>query len=185
MSSLLWHHTQLWLYGHWLPGDERGFRSRDHRIHSSGDYKHRPPQGEHAKLHEYAKAQLQSQPIALTDAQRRRIGELIVRWFSLKSMSLAAVSVGGAHTHVLAALPRMHEDATIGKLKRYVSTESSRQDASIPSRLFAGKGEPKPVMTREHFFASYEYITKKHAREGAWTWGANEALLAQWWPEAF
>ncbi|HEX3314753.1 MAG TPA: hypothetical protein VHR72_07680 [Gemmataceae bacterium] len=26
-------------YGSWLPGNPRGFRSRKHRIHSSGDYK--------------------------------------------------------------------------------------------------------------------------------------------------
>ena len=25
-------------YSSWLPGDARGFRNRDHRIHSSGDY---------------------------------------------------------------------------------------------------------------------------------------------------
>jgi hypothetical protein len=36
----------------WLHGDKRGFRSREHRMQSSGDYKHRPPE-EHAGLRKY------------------------------------------------------------------------------------------------------------------------------------
>jgi len=182
MPSSGWHHTQLWLYGHWLPGDARGFRSRDHRIHSGGDYKHRPPPGEHAALRAHAAGLLTSQPITLTDSQRQLVGELIVRWFELKQTPLAAVSVGGAHCHVMSLLLTGQEDATIGKVKRYASAESTRRDASIPSRLFAGKGEPGPVTTRDHFIASYEYITEKHAREGTWIWGADDELLAKWWP---
>ncbi len=176
-----WRHTQIWLYGHWLPGDPRGFRSRDHRIHSGGDYKHRPPQGEHANLHAHATGQLKAHPVTLTPAQRRIAGALIVQWFTMKHIPLAAVSVSGAHAHILAQLPRMEEDVTVGKVKRYVSTQASRQDASIPSRLFAGKGEPKAVATHDHFVAAYDYITVKHAREGAWIWGADVDQLATWW----
>lgn len=36
-----WHHIILTTYGSWLPGDLRGFRTRDHREHVEGDY--RPP----------------------------------------------------------------------------------------------------------------------------------------------
>jgi hypothetical protein len=37
----------------WLPGDQRGFRNRQHRIHSSGDYKNPPPRWEHEGLRRY------------------------------------------------------------------------------------------------------------------------------------
>ncbi len=46
-----WWHNILSTHGSWLPGNPRGFRSRNHRIHSSGDYKNPPPLGEHAGLH--------------------------------------------------------------------------------------------------------------------------------------
>ena len=179
--ALRWRHTQIWLYGHWLPGDARGFRSRDHRIHSSGDYKHRPPKGEHANLHAHAAALLKAQPITLSQQQRRLVGELIVRWFDMKKPALAAVCVGGAHTHLLCQLPRGDEDATVGKVKRYASAQATKRDASIPSRLFAGKGEPKLVKDWEHLCLAYEYVTVKHAREGAWVWGVGMQTLAQLW----
>ncbi|MEX1088840.1 MAG: hypothetical protein WEC36_06395, partial [Phycisphaeraceae bacterium] len=150
MSPLRWYHTQIWLYGHWLPGDAKGFRSRNHRVHSSGDYKQLPPAGEHAGLYRHAKALLKGQPITLTSAQRQCVGPLIVRWFELKELAIAAVSVGGAHAHLLGMLPVGDEDAMIGKVKRYASAESSRRDAMIPSKLFAGKGEPKRVENWPH-----------------------------------
>jgi hypothetical protein len=181
MSSLRWYHTQIWLYGHWLPGDPRGFRSHDHRIHSSGDYKHRPPTGEHAGLNRHARNRLKNQPITLSDSQRECIGQLLVRWFELKQRPLAAASVGGAHAHLLAALPGDAVDATIGKVKRYASTESRRRDATLPSKLFALKGEPKSVRDFEHFAVAYDYVVEKHAREGAWTWGRGERLLGELW----
>jgi hypothetical protein len=178
-----WYHTQLWLYGHWLPGDSRGFRNRDHRIHSSGDYKHRPPAGEHAALHAHARSLLKQQPILLTHAQRELVGQFIVRWFGLKDILLAAASVGAAHSHLLCMLPLGAEDMTIGKAKRYASVESRRCDVAIPSQLFAAKGEPKRVADWAHFQECFEYITVKHAREGAWVWGADPGDLQQLWQE--
>jgi hypothetical protein len=40
-----WRHVIIKTRSSWLHGDERGFRDRGHRIHSSGDYKHGPPKG--------------------------------------------------------------------------------------------------------------------------------------------
>ena len=50
---MLWRHVTLNTKNSWLPGDERGFRNRDHRIHSTGDYKTPPPKQEHAGLRRY------------------------------------------------------------------------------------------------------------------------------------
>ena len=38
-----WYHCVSTTYGAWLYGDARGFRTRHHRRHVDGDYKHRPP----------------------------------------------------------------------------------------------------------------------------------------------
>src|SRR5262249_17500638 len=45
----LWRHVIISTLNSWLPGDPRGFRAVNHKIHSSGDYKN-PPPGEHAGL---------------------------------------------------------------------------------------------------------------------------------------
>jgi len=181
MADLRWFHTQLWLYGHWLPGDPRGFRADGHKVHSSGDYKHRPPEGEHAGLHRYAKARLTQQPITLAADQRRLVGERLIRWFEIKPPILAAVSVGGVHVHLLCELPDQQRDATVGKAKRYASLESRKRDPELPSKLFAKKGEPKVVRDFEHFEMAYDYVVDKHAAEGAWTWGAGKEKLVELW----
>jgi len=48
-----WYHIIVNTRNSWRHGDERGFRSRGHRLHSSGDYQHRPPKHEHACLRRY------------------------------------------------------------------------------------------------------------------------------------
>ena len=40
-----WFHVTAHTYGAWLAGDARGFRTRHHREHVEGDYKHPPPAG--------------------------------------------------------------------------------------------------------------------------------------------
>jgi len=181
MDDLRWFHAQLWLYGHWLPGSDRGFRSTGHRIHCSGDYQQRPPRGEHAGMHRHAKSLLTQQPITLTMHQRQLVGERLIRWFDIKAIPMVAVSVGGAHAHLLCQLPDHERDATIGNAKRYASTEARRADPALPSKLFARKGEPKPVRDFTHFKKAFDYVVNKHRREGAWTRGIDVALLLEYW----
>ena len=175
MSDSAFFHAQLWCYGQWSPGDPRGFRSHDHRVHSSGEYKHRPPEGEHADLHDHAKRQLKQPPVELAVPQRQVIGELVVRWCQIKSHTLIAVACGRVHTHLFVELPRGEAEATIGKMKRYCSTEGSRRDAVIPSPVFARRCEPLIVQSRGHAEQLWPYIVDKHAAEGAWTWGDRAA----------
>jgi hypothetical protein len=49
--GMRWRHCVIGTHNSWLPGDPRGFRAIDHKIHSSGDYKNPPPEGEHSGLH--------------------------------------------------------------------------------------------------------------------------------------
>ena len=55
--GMMWRHVIISTRRSWLHGDGRGFRSRGHRIHSSGDYKDPPPEGEHSGLLEYQRKQ--------------------------------------------------------------------------------------------------------------------------------
>ena len=58
------YHLIWGTYGSWLPGDPRGFRTRRHREHVEGDYKHPPPPGLYEGLHAYATDSLKKPPVA-------------------------------------------------------------------------------------------------------------------------
>src|SRR5688572_3973144 len=101
---LRWRHVILNARRSWLHGDERGFRSRGHRIHSSGDYRNRPPKDEHAGLRRFNEAR-SGEPVSFESAIRTTI----LMHFVLKMRTLGhriiAASLGDQHLQFLAELP--------------------------------------------------------------------------------
>ena len=71
-----WAHVVTSTRGQWLPGDRRGFRSRQHRVHSSGDYRRPPPPEEHEGLRRVAEA-ISTGPVFLATVHRRVVVEAI------------------------------------------------------------------------------------------------------------
>ena len=65
-----WFHCMGSFYGQWLPGDDRGWRERDHRRDVDAGYKHRLPKGLFKDLHDKSKQLLKHAPIELTFEQR-------------------------------------------------------------------------------------------------------------------
>src|SRR5205814_7189946 len=63
--GMMWRHVVISTRRSWLHGDRRGFRSRGHRIHSSGDYRDPPPQGEHEGLLGYHETRAKGPAIKL------------------------------------------------------------------------------------------------------------------------
>jgi len=175
-----WFHVRIWLKGHWLHGDRRGFRTVDHRIHSSGDYKHRPPAGEHAGLHRHMRGRLKHKPFAFSPDQRSLARERWLKWLTGRDYPVAALSVNGAHTHLLAKLPGDDPIATLGWGKKYVSQAMSKVDSAVPSSLFAARGKPKLVRDIDHLRKAWKYILD-HADEGAAVWGAAREDLEKLW----
>ena len=49
-ADFTWYHVVLTMYGAWLPGDARGFRTPRGRVAVTGDYKHPPPAGKYDSL---------------------------------------------------------------------------------------------------------------------------------------
>jgi REP element-mobilizing transposase RayT len=175
-----WYHTQIWLKGHWLHGDPRGFRDAGHRVHSGGDYKHRPPVGEHAGLHRYHQQRLKQLPFVLSIHHRANALALWRKWLDKRDYPLAAFSVNGAHTHLLAKLPSDDPVAALGWGKKYVSQELSKADPVVPASLFAARGEPKLVKDAEHLGRARKYVLE-HELEGAAVWGVGEGDLDALW----
>jgi len=156
----------------WLHGDERGFRSRDHRIHSSGDYKHRPPADEHDGLRQHHR-QRSAPPRYLPQHLHECIGQTILAKINEQRHAVLSVSVDGAHVHALVELP---DDRT--EVKRIVGLW--KQAASfvvrdeLPGRIWSEGCDPILIRDAAHRRKVFNYILD-HASKGAWTWSCMSA----------
>ena len=99
-----WRHIIISTLNSWLPGDPRGFRTVEHKIHSSGDYQNPPPEWEHAGLWEYSK-RISGNPVIIPRALRELIGRAILAELDKQHMSVLVLAVSGQHAHLLVELP--------------------------------------------------------------------------------
>jgi hypothetical protein len=77
---MIWRHVTISTRSSWLPGDERGWRSRGHKRHSSGNYKKPPPTVEHEGLREYVKKRAM-QTVKIPWNLRSRLGVEMIGQF--------------------------------------------------------------------------------------------------------
>ena len=168
LPGCAWWHLILTNHATWLPGDPRGFRDHDHRVHSSGDYKHRPPAGEKAGLHDYAKRHAGPERI-FTPEQRVWVGEALLNAIRGTERRCLTVAVGPSHSHVLIEADDnlSAAKALTGRLKR-VSSYALRD--RLPGQIWAQRGKPIRIRDREHQLNVFNYILDHAEKEGAWTW---------------
>src|SRR5438309_7358670 len=84
----------------WLHGDERGFRSRNHRIHSSGDYKNPPPPEEHVGLRHYHQRRA-SEPLDIPEELRPSLVAGFRDRFAKEGYPPLVVACDARHLHAL------------------------------------------------------------------------------------
>ena len=99
-----WRHVIINTHSSWLHGNAKGFRSRDRRIHSSGDYKNPPPTGEHDGLLQYH-LDRSTQKVEIPREFRGIVGAGLIEYFQLKKFELLALSVSDLHAHFVVDLP--------------------------------------------------------------------------------
>jgi len=158
----------------WNFGDPRGFRSRGHRIHSSGDYKNPPPKVEHEKLREYHVKRHAAPRVEIPQHMRKKIGAAFVRKLVALKYRVIAASVGAKHAHFLVELPDDYrkERAVIGKAKN-ISSYVVRNE--LPGRIGGAGGRFRLIKDRKHHENVFFYISKRQER-GAWTWTFRDTL---------
>lgn len=168
-----WRFVTISTHCAWLPGDERGWRSRKHKRHSSGDYKSPPPSEEHAGLRRWVQKRAAT-PITIPRELRSVIGVALADYLATQGHRLLAISVSGRHAHILVELPDNMSSirAIIGEAKRKSSRAVKQQ---MPGRVWAAGGDYDPVDSRVHQRNSYFYILEKQG-PGAWTWTYQEAV---------
>jgi REP element-mobilizing transposase RayT len=159
----IWRHVIINTIGSWLHGDERGFRSRKHRIHSSGDYKHRPPPGEHEGLYEYHQERSQDEV------------HIVAKYLLDQGYRVLAVAVTKVHAHFLVELPGPLSDVKeiVGQAKRSSSRAVKKE---MPGAVWSAGGTFKRVLNSEHSKSVHDYIIFDQGFD-AWTWTDQDGTL--------
>jgi len=169
-----WFHVTINTHNSWLPADARGFRSRHHKLHSSGDYKHRPPEQEHAGLR--AVQQLSAgAPVVIPARFRLVILDVIRRAANRHEHRLTAIAVSGNHGHLLIELPREQPKTEVGKLKR---AGSLAVRDTLPGTVWSRGCNLTPIPSRKRQQLVIDYILKHHMEGAAtWRWGDEHVRL--------
>jgi len=171
----VWRHIIINTHGSWLHGDERGFRSRGHRIHSSGDYRNPPPPGDHAALLRYRKKQCPDE-VRIDSRLRPIIGRAIVEKLGDLGYRVITVAVTKIHAHAVTELPddvpKIKE--IVGHAKR-VSSRAVKDD--LPGTVWSAGCTYERISSVGHLHRAYEYVLYKQG-SGAWTWCHADADIS-------
>jgi len=171
---LLWRHVVINTHASWLHGDPRGFRTRRHRIHSSGDYRHPPPRGEHRGL--YVHQRRESSPeVKIPLKVRAVVGRALVRFLLDQRLRVVAVAVAKVHAHALVEMvDNIREVKHItGEAKRFSSRAVTD---SIPRALWSAGGKFVRVEDDDHLSSASDYVLYDQG-PWAWTWSFRDRSM--------
>ena len=165
-----WYHVTVHVYGSWLRGDPRGWRSRHHREHVDGDYKNPPPKGKYDKLYEFSKAMMKRDPVRIANELRRVVVDAVAEKLLQDQIQVLAISVDAKHLHVLARFPDHRPRHWIGRAKKHVSHFVRQQGLCCdPGGLWAKRCHAEPIAGRRHQLKVFGYILD-HAKHGGKIW---------------
>ena len=160
-----WVHAIANARGQWLPGDPRGFRDHDHRVHSSGDYKTPPPSGEHARLHAQAQA-LVKRVVYFSAAHRCKIARALGQYLLAHNYDPRVIAVDAVHAHILFRCGDADAKRIIARAKQFASRTLSQ---ALPGSIWAQGCHVVRVRGELHFHQVVSYI-EKHREDGAALW---------------
>jgi hypothetical protein len=162
-----WRHLVVGTYRSWDIGDERGFRSRGHRIHSSGDYQNPPLEQEHKGLREHHR-RTAAPRVEIPENLRRKLLAAFVGKLTELGCDVIAASVSKKHAHFLVLMPDDYQK------ERWIAGEAKKISSylvrdEMPGRIWAAGGRFKLIKDRAHQLNVFRYISKRQERD-AFTW---------------
>ncbi len=167
MPETVWFHVVLTFYGNWLPGDSRGFRTRNHRTHIEGDYKNPPPAGLYDGLLYYIEKHLAQDAVVLISTQQEIVGIAIKERLEGLGAEMEALAIASTHVHYLAKYPVEKYRQWTGLAKKH--TWFVLRDHGFNQELWAKRGKELRIRDESHWENSRSYIIA-HRNEGAWIW---------------
>jgi REP element-mobilizing transposase RayT len=178
-----WYHVTLHVYGSWLRGDPRGWRSRHHREHVEGDYKNPPPKGKYDNLYELSKALMKRDPVKIASELRQFIANAIAEKLHSDGIEVLIVSVDALHVHVLGRFPDHKPRYSIGYAKKHATQKLKAHGLAVGLNLKLGEGlwakrsHPEAITDRAHQLNTFGYIFG-HSKSGARIYKFDSALQA-------
>ncbi len=164
-----WCHVTVTTYGNWLPGDPRGFRTRNHREHVEGDYKS-PPTVDYRERHEASRRRLLAPPTRLDPAQCRVAALALRERLEREGVLVACVGMTCRHGHVLGRFPAGDVREFMGRAKKHTSFKL--HEAAWNGRVWGRACGITAVTDREHQMNVYRSILR-HERQGAFVWACH------------
>jgi hypothetical protein len=163
-----WYHFVETVYGAWLYGDARGFRTRHHREHVEGDYKNPPPLEMYQQKRQQSENSLKQQPVEIAAEWRPTIAAAVRDRLDELGCFVLCLAQSGQHLHLLAKLPAEADPRIImGLAKKHAAFEAKAK--GWKGKLWAKRGKEMRVRDRRHQLNAYRYILD-HEEEGAWVW---------------
>jgi len=164
-EGMNWWHVIISTRNSWLPGDKRGFRSKNHKIHSSGDYKKPPPIEEHSGLRRYHQERA-GDVIRFSDDAKKIVGLAIINKLTKEGFQILALAVATTHSHWLVELPS--DEKKVRRIAGECKTIASHAvRLELPGRVWAAGGKFIPIKDRPHQQNVFHYIL---GQKDAWTW---------------
>jgi hypothetical protein len=163
-----WFHCTSHTYGAWLYGDPRGFRTRHHREHVEGDYKHQPAPGIYDDELARSRALLKQGAVVLPPLFRRIVGRAVLEMLQRLTAQVLCVSMSATHLHLLAKMPVGPVPRQwVGRAKKHSNFIS--KERGWTGKLWAVRGKVLPIADRQHQLNTFGYILR-HLGECAWVW---------------
>jgi hypothetical protein len=165
-------HGIVHYFGQWISGDERGFRATDHKIHSSGDYRNRPPRDEHEGLRLWVKSHISQSPVVLSPHELPVLANAFIFKLFNEGSNVRCLCCSATHIHVLYDSIATDAKVEIGSAKQFASLKLE----SRPGRVFA-KDCSVDEVTLEHARRLWKYILGHEQKEGAFIWRYDRDLV--------
>ncbi len=176
-----WYHCTVGTYGQWLPGDDRGYRERDHHMHVEGDYKNPPiPSNFATKRLESAKQLLKSDPYFIIPDDRPVIGKLILDSLRIQQIPIMALAVSAKNFHALIQCENGRPKMAMGNAKTHVTLRFAPIiDLKTKQRqkIWETDCGVKPIKDEIHAHRAFYYILDHARKEGAWVWSYRDGLM--------
>jgi len=173
-----WYHITIGTYGTWLPGDPRGWREKDHRLHVEGDYKKPPVRTDFATAkHANAKQLMKHAPYIIKTEDKAAIGDLVLKSLTHQQIPVSTVAVSTINIHLLVQCKRDNPKPVAGNVKRQITfAMASVIDPTTSARqpMFEIECGAKPIRDLAHGKRAHRYILDHAKKENAWVWSHRQ-----------
>ncbi len=164
-----WYHITGTTYGAWVPGDPRGFRTRHHREHVEGDYRHPPPVGLYERRFVRAKSLMKRPAVVLSAEARVLASESMAEALMHHGVRVAVLAVGGQHYHILGRFVLDDPRRLVGIAKKHSAHALSKVGLVGEGGVWAVRSRALPITSRGHAASARAYIIR-HVAEGCAVW---------------